>query len=341
MISSPWTCGTQTHCLPGLTLELSERQGTPRRKMAVDEFEPQNVLALNLRLLQIGGIWWRDLKGNSVKVVLYRCYQTIFFLIHICFNITSYLYAILSDESFAEYSEGLLVCIAQVLHLTKLIPVLFQREKMTKLTVTLENNFYVHGNSLNNEEKLIIKNAIYLAKTITFLYFGTVCISTFLMILTPPTLALASRQVNSTIHGGYSLLIWKVWLPVDPTVYPYNVLTYLFQVSSTFSEGCFIIGGLNAFYFVLIIYTTSQFELLSSSLKNAKKNIQDQIMEDSTDNKDSSGAVVRRTAEDIKIKQAVSEWSSGDDALYLTKNEGLKESSYLKECIKYHQHLLV
>ena len=279
------------------------------------------------------------MKGNPVKVLLYRCYQMTVFLIHICFNITSYLYAIMADESFAEFSECLIVCIAQFLHGTKLIPVLLHREKMTKLTINLEKNFYIHGNNLNDEEKSIIKNAMYLAKTVTFLYFGTVCTSTFVMILTPPTLALTSRQVNSTIQRGYNLLIWKAWFPVDPMVYPYNILTYLFQVSSTFSEGCFIIGGLNAFYFVLIIYTTSQFQLLSSSLRNAKKNVRDQI-KDSTDNKGTSTAVVRRTAEDTKIQHTVSERRSEDDVLYLTKDEGLRVSRYVKECIKYHQHIL-
>jgi len=307
--------------------------------MAGDEFDPQKILTLNLRLLQTGGIWWRDMKGNPVKVTLFRCYQKTVLLIYICFNITSYLYAILADESFAEFSECLMVCIAQFLHGTKLIPVLLHREKTTKITINLEKNFYVHGNNLNDEEKSIIKNAMYLAKTTTFIYFGTVCTATFIMILTPPTLALTSRQVNSTIQIGYNLLIWKAWFPVDPTVYPYNILTYLFQVSSTLSEGCFIIGGLNAFYFVLIIYTISQFQLLSSSLRNAKKNVRDQI-KDSTDNKGTSAAVVRRTAEDTKIQHTVSERRSEDDALYLTKEEGLKVSSYMKECIKYHQRIL-
>ena len=329
-----------TYIQPSRTHFTTQRQTrNSKKKMAVDEFEPPKVLTLNLRLLQIGGIWWRDMKGKPVKILLYRCYQMTVFLIHICFNITSYLYAILADESFAEFSECLLVCIAQFLHGTKLIPVLLQRDKMTRLTVTLESKFYIHGNNLNDEEKSIIKNAMYLAKTVTFLYFGTVCTATFVMILTPPTLALTSRQVNSTIQRGYNLLIWKAWFPVDPTVYPYNILTYLFQVSSTSSEGCFIIGGLNAFYFVLIIYTTSQFQLLSSSLRNAKKNVRDQI-KDSTVNEGSSGAVVRRTAKDTKIRHTISEQRSEDDELYLTKEEGLRLSSYMKQCIKYHQQIL-
>jgi len=307
--------------------------------MAGDEFDPQKILTLNLRLLQTGGIWWRDMKGNSFKVLAYRCYQTLVILGHITFDITLFLHAILANESFFEFSESLMVCLVQFLHGTKLIPFLLHREKMTKITINLEKNFYIHGNNLNDEEKSIIKNAMYLAKTTTFIYFGTVCTTVFIMIVTPPTLVLTSRQVNSTTQKGYNLLVWKAWFPVDSTVYPYNILTYLFQVSSTLSEGCFIIGGLNAFYFVLIIYTISQFQLLSSSLRNAKKNVRDQI-KDSTDNKGTSAAVVRRTAEDTKIQHTVSERRSEDDALYLTKEEGLKVSSYMTECIKYHQHIL-
>jgi hypothetical protein len=307
--------------------------------MGADKLDPKKVLSLNLKLLQIGGIWWRDIKGNPLKVVLYRCYEKLVILIQVSFNVTVYLHAILADESFAEFSESLLVCVCQALHGTKLIPVLLRREKMTRLTVTLENNFYVHGNNLNNEEKSIIKNAMYLAKTITFLYFGSLCTTTTIMILTPPTLALTSGQVNSTIQRGYNLLIWKAWFPLDSTGYPYNILTYIFQVSSTFSEGCFIIGGLNAFYLVLIIYTTSQFELLSSSLRNVINNVRDQIKLDSTDNKDSSGAMPARVAEETKRQHTLSEWKSKDEAFYLAKDE-LRVSSYMKECIQYHQHIL-
>jgi hypothetical protein len=110
------------------------------------------------------------------------------------------------------------------------------------------------------------------------------------------------------------------------------------QVSGTISEGCFIIGGLNAFYFVLIIYTTSQFQLLSSSLRNAKQNVREQI-KDSTNNKESSTVAVR-TAEDTKVQHTVSDCRFEDEELYLTKDEGLKVSSYMKKCMKYHQHIL-
>jgi hypothetical protein len=188
--------------------------------MAVDECDPQGVLTLNFRLLKTGGIWWRDMKGNTFKVLMYHCYEALVILTHITFDITVYLHAILADESFEEFSESLMICTAQILHGTKLIPVLLQREKVTRITVALEKNFYIHGNNLNDEEKSIIKNATYLAKTVTLLYFGSLCMTTFIMILTPPTLALTSRQVNSTIQRRYNLLIWKAWFPVDPTVYP-------------------------------------------------------------------------------------------------------------------------
>lgn len=61
---------------------------------------------------------------------------------------------------------------------------------------------------------------------------------------------------------------------------------------------------------------------------------------DSTDNKGTSGAAMRTTAKDTKILHTVSERRSEEDALSLTKDEGLKVSSYMKECIKYHQHIL-
>jgi hypothetical protein len=206
---------------------------------------------------------------------------------------------------------------------------------MTRLTTDLEHNFYIHGKNLNNEEKYIIKKAMYLAKTITWLYFGSLCTATCVMILTPPTLALTSRQVNSTTQYGHNLLIWKAWLPVDPTLYPYNILAYLSQVALTFTEGCFIIGGLNAFYLVLIIYTTSQFELLNSSLRNATRNIRHQIEENSIANKANSGVLVAKGTHEPKT-----EGGSTNEALCFTRDDEIQVSTYIKECIQYHQYLL-
>lgn len=341
------TCNICTYALasrPHLLQQFRAQQNKMDTKgeMKLDELDPREILSLNLRLLKIGGIWWRDmgLTGN----LLYRCYERFVILLYFSFNITVYLHAILAEENVAEFSESLLVCVCQVLHGTKLIPVVLRRKKMTSLTVNLENNFYIHGKNLNHEEKSIIKNAMSLAKTTTILYFGSLCVTTSVMILTPPTLVLTSGLVNSTIKQGHGLLIWKAWLPVDATVYPYNIFAYIHQVALTFVEGCFIIGGLNAFYLVLIIYTTSQFELLSSSLRNATQNIRDQIKKDYTVNKDSSGAdtsmlVVTKAAEVIYIQQRFSDRSSEYKASYFKYDEN-KVSSYMKECVQYHQNLL-
>jgi hypothetical protein len=313
----------------------------------LDELDPREILSLNLSLLKIGGIWWRDmgLRGNPFKVFFYRCYERFVILLYFSFTITLYLHAILAEESVAEFSESLLACICQVLHGTKLLPVVLRRKKMTSLTVALENNFYIHRQNLNHEEKSIIKNAMSLAKTTTVLYLGSICVTVSIMILTPPTLALTSGRVNSTIKQGYNLLIWRAWLPVDPNVYPYNIFAYIHQAASTFAEGCFIIGSLNAFYIVLIIYTTSQFELLCSSLRNATQNIRDQIKEGSTVNKGSSGAetgmLVDTGATEVPHTQhTFSDRSSGKKALYFIKHAEYKESSYIKECVQYHQNLL-
>jgi hypothetical protein len=316
-----------------------------RKKL--DELDPRKILSLNLRLLKIGGIWWRDicLRGNPLKVFFYRCYESFVILLYLSFNITVYLHAILAEENVAEFSESLLVCVCQVLHGAKLIPVVLRRKNMTSLTVTLENNFYIHKKNLNHEEKSIIKNAMSLAKTTTILYFGSLCVATATMILKPPTIALTSRQVNSTMKQGYNLLVWKAWLPVDPTAYPYNIFAYIYQVALTFIEGCFIIGGLNAFYLVLIIYTTSQFELLCSSLRNATQNIREQIKENYTSNKSCSGPdtgmlMVTRTVQETLIQHRYLDRSSGNKLLHFTEYGQHEASSYMKECVQYHQNLL-
>jgi hypothetical protein len=309
-------------------------------EMKIDELEPTKILSLNFRILKIGGVWWRDIRGTPLKVFLYHCYEAYVILLYFSFNITVYMHAILAEENVAEFSESLLVCVCQVLHGTKLIPVVLRREKMTRLTVDLENNFYIHGKNLNNEEKRIVTKAMYLAKTITWMYFGSLCTATGTMILTPPTLALTSGQVNSTVKNGRNLLIWKAWLPVDPSSYPYNILAYVSQVALTFTEGCFVIGGLNAFYLVLIIYTTSQFELMNSSLRNAARNIRQQTEEDAIANKASSGAVVATATREDNRERALVELGITDEILCLTEDDEVRVSTYIKECIQYHQHLL-
>jgi len=309
----------------------------------LNEMDPNEVLSLNLRILKIGGIWWRNIKGNPLKVFFYRCYEKFVILLHMSFNITVYMHAILAEENVAEFSGSLLVCICQILHGTKLIPVVLRRKAMTRLTVTLENNFYTHGKNLNHEEKSIIKRAMRLAKITTYLYFGSLCTTTCIMILTPPILALTSEQKNSTIQHGNKFLIWKAWWPVDTTVYPYNILAYIHQAVLTSIEGCFIIGGLNAFYLVLIIYTTSQFELLCSSLSNAKQNIQDEIKKDSIINKAISGSEIGTLVDAGSVEESNIQHTFSDpdtEALYFTRVDEHKVSTYMKECIQYHQRLL-
>ncbi|PNF40567.1 hypothetical protein B7P43_G06757 [Cryptotermes secundus] len=317
-----------------------QEMDSKEEKMTLDEVDPSKILSLNLGILKIGGVWWRDIRGTPLKLFFYRCYEMYVILLHLSFNITVYLHAILAEENVAEFSESLLVCVCQVLHGTKVIPVVLRRKKMTSLTVDLENNFYIHGKNLNNEEKYIIKKAMHLANTITWLYFGSLCTATCVMILTPPTLALTSGQVNSTTQHGYNLLIWKAWLPIDPTIYPYNILAYFSQVALTFQEGCFIIGGLNAFYLVLIIYTTSQFELLSSSLRNATRNIGHQTEENSVINKASPGAVVAKATHETNTKHTLLERGTIDEAICFTRDDEIQVSTYIKECIQYHQYLL-
>jgi hypothetical protein len=73
-------------------------------------------------------------------------------------------------------------------------------------------------------------------------------------------------------------------------------------------------------------------------LRNAKKNVREQI-KDCTNNKGSSGGVVRTA--DTEAQHTVSERRFEEqEELYPTKDEGLKVSDYMKECIKYHQNVL-
>jgi hypothetical protein len=311
-----------------------------KEEMKLDDFDPSKILSLNFRILKMGGVWWRDIRGPPLKIFLYHCYEMYVILLYFSFNITVYLHAVLAQEDVAEFSESLLVCVCQVLHGSKLIPVVLRRQKMTKLTMDLENNFYIHGKNLDNEEKRIIKRAMQLAKTITWLYFGSLCTATGTMILTPPTLALTSGQVNNTIKHGRSLLIWKAWLPIDPKAYPYNILAYISQVALTFTEGCFVIGGLNAFYLVLIIYTTSQFELMNWSLRNAAQNIRQKIREQSVANTASSGAVVAKATLEASTELTLIGRDNTGGTLCITRDDEIQVSTYVKECIEYHQYLL-
>ncbi|KAJ4433948.1 hypothetical protein ANN_16267 [Periplaneta americana] len=171
---------------------------------------------------------------------------------------------------------------------------------MTKFTRNLENNFYIHSQSLSPYEKTVIKNTMKLARSVTFMYFGSLCTTTTIMVLTPPILALTT---NST-----KLMIWKVWYPVDASQYPYNIFIYIHQILGTVSEGCFVIGSVNAFYFAIIICMASQYKLLCVSLRNAKKfaNVND-------------SSTVLDFPRDTKDR---------------------KMGEYVKRCVKYHQRLL-
>ncbi|KAJ4433949.1 hypothetical protein ANN_16268 [Periplaneta americana] len=300
-----------------------------------DEVDPKTILSLNLKLLKFAGVWWRDIRGNPLKKFLYHCYEKLIVYSYSFFTITVFLHMIFAEENLGEYCESMLLCFCQVLHTSKLIPFVRRKEHLAKLTATLEDNFYIHGKSLNGEEKSLIRRAMKQAKWTTMIYFCSLCCTAFIMILTPPTLAFTMHPENETALENRKLLVFKAWYPFDISHYPYNLLIYMNQVVSTFIEGVCIIGTVNPFYMVLIIYTGYQFELLCLSLRRAKDQLKNATKIEG----------LMLGSDVVESRKSVKKSITGEDMdtyweLECSTDASQLITTYMKECMMYHQNIL-
>jgi hypothetical protein len=345
-----------------------------------NKVEPTECLYLNLIFLKLGSIFPLDEVSSLTWInVLYKGYTTFTVTLFYSVSIAAPLFIICEDYPLQDGIEVMSILLTQVRSAMKLMTFILYRKEVQKLIRTLYENFYIHGRNLTAEESSIIREAIGYARRITLGYVILYCITGLSMILHPltsTTTGLGDADASNYTAGPHRSLPFKSYYPNwDSKKSPEFEIEYAAQATLTALEA-WCMGCIDTFCVTLMIYVGCQFDLLGISLKNINKNvllksgpgiykkrIKDSYPKQILILKRSDLFVIPEKVEN-KIRQNVNDsdclntmdestlqdittqfgWGEGNRALSTVKSYMQVERetvTYIKECIKYHQSLLM
>jgi hypothetical protein len=345
-----------------------------------NEVQPTECLHLNLTLLKLGSIFPLD-EVSSVTCInfLYKGYTAFTVILFYSVSIAAPLFIICEDYPLQDGIEVMSIILTQIRSGMKLMTFILYRKEVRSLIRNLYENFYIHGRDLTAEESCVIREATGHTRRMTsaciILYF----ITGLSMVLHPLTSARAepddegSSNCTSAPHRS---LPFKSYYPNwDHTKSPEYEIEYIAQATLTILEA-WSLGCIDTFCVALMIYVGCQFDLLGISLKNVKKNVLmrcgPQIYEKGIKGyyrkqiptvesaefpviSDEAGNSPRKSVNDRNYLHP----TDGIILLHISKQFGWREGhrtsstvdsyahveseteTYIKECIKHHQSLLM
>ncbi|XP_033611727.1 odorant receptor coreceptor-like [Cryptotermes secundus] len=342
-------------------------------KVPENKVEPKECLYLNLALLKLGSIFPFDEVSSLTWInILYKGYTTFTVTLFYSVSIAAPLFIICEDYPLQDGIEVMSILLTQLRSGMKLMTFILYRKEVQNLIRTLYENFYIHDRNLTAEESSIIRQATGYARKITTSYIILYCITGLSMILhplTPTRVELGEKDTLNYTAGPHRSLPFKSYYPNwDSTKSPQYEIEYAAQATLTALEA-WCMGCIDSFCVTLMICVGYQFDLLSISLKNINKNAlmksgpeiykkriegnyPEQIL------KNPALFVIQEKGEN-RIRKNVNNRDCLNRTYGSTLRFGCGEGShtsstmksfaqverenltYVKECIKYHQSLLM
>ncbi|KAJ9583493.1 hypothetical protein L9F63_022165, partial [Diploptera punctata] len=219
------------------------------------------------------------LPGTTQSEILSRRIIRFIMLIN---NITiltgNYIEVYNSRSNFVDMIQSVSVSITVLKCLVKYVVVLLHEEELRYVLDKLMNNFYIHENIF--EEKIIstIKEKKKTAWWISIPYIVNV-MSTIALMGLDQTSALYQpsnepehrNDTNETVAFTRILAV-RMWLPINKQLSPQYEIGYFYQlIASSFVVYCTLV--IDSFVAVVMMYVSTQFELLGSSIRQAKQNV--------------------------------------------------------------------
>jgi hypothetical protein len=342
--------------------------------------EPTDCLYLNLALLKLGSIFPFD-EVSSLNWInfLYKGYTTFTVTLFYSVSVAAPLFIICEDYPLQDGIEVMSILLTQVRSGMKLMTFVLYRKEIQNLIMTLYENFYSHDRNLTAEESSIIQEAVRYGKKITMGYIILYCITGLAMILQPLTSTRAELDEEDALNytaGPYRNLPFKSYYPNwDSTKSPEYEIEYAAQATLTALEA-WCMGCIDTFCVTLMICVGCQFDLLGISLKNVNKNVLLKsgpgiykkrikgyypermlilkspalfVIPEKVENKirknvngrdclnTTNGSILR----DITTQFGLGEGSHTPSTLKSYMQVERETVAYIKECIKYHQSLLM
>ncbi|XP_069696512.1 uncharacterized protein [Periplaneta americana] len=117
------------------------------------------------------------------------------------------------------------------------------------------------------------------ARWCTVMFCSLIYIASAIMVVTPFMVNVTSSQLLSPSNTSDEapvkprMLTWLTWYPFDLTIQENYIAALIHQSISTAVEGISVVAMPSAFYYVVIIHMTAQFELISESLREAQEQV--------------------------------------------------------------------
>jgi hypothetical protein len=342
--------------------------------------EPKHCVDVNLTLLKWGAVFpFDDLSSSAWINILYKCYKIFNVILFLFVSLFMPGYVFANDCSLEEAIEVISIVMTQVRSGMKLMTFVLYRKEIRNLIKALYKNFYIRGEELDAQESRIVQEAIENGRRVSIGYFILVCATVVAMLLHPITFKPTEMDQEGALNhtaGPRRILPFKLYFPKwIPTTSPKYEIEYVVQIMITTLEGWFV-GSADSFCATIMILIGCQFDLLCNSLMKINKgeslksaiethekrtesyskhalildksstlrmkaertgnNIRN-IMNDN----DCLNELHERTSQDTDMEF---EWEEGNHMLLTAKSYEQTEReaiTYVKECIRYHQSLLM
>lgn len=349
-------------------------------KKSGKRLEPKHCVDVNLMLLKWGAVFpFDDLSSSAWINILYKCYMIFNVALFHFVSVFMLGYVFANDCSLEDIIEVLSIWMTQVRSGMKLMTFILYRKEIRNLIQTLYKNFYIRGKELDDQESRIVREAIENGRKVSIGYFSLVSSTVVAMLLHPLTFKPNEMDQEGALNhtaGPHRILPFKLYFPKwDATTSPQYEIEYVVQIMITTLEGWFI-GSIDSFSATIMILVGCQFDLLCNSLLKINKNEslksgiethgkrteiyskQTLILDKNSTLRmkgESTGNEIRnnmndsdclnewheRTYQDTDMEF---EWEEGKHMLLTAKSYEQTEReamTYVKECIRYHQSLLV
>jgi hypothetical protein len=342
--------------------------------------EPKHCLDVNLMLLKWGAVFPFDAVSSSTWInILYKCHMifnvALFLFVSLC--MAGYVFA--NDCSLEEAIEVMSIVMTQVRSGMKLIPFVLYRKEIRNLISALYKNFYVRDKELDAEESRIVQEAIENGRRVSIGYFALVSSTVAAMLLNPLTYRPTEMDQEGVLNhtaGPSRILPFKLYIPKwNSTTSPQYEIEYVIQIMIGALEGWFV-GSIDSFCVTIMILVGCQFDLLCNSLMkiNKDESLKSEIetYEKRTEIYSKQTLIVDKNstlsmkAEGVENKfrnntndsDCLNEWherNSQDTDMEFEGEEGKhmlltakcyeqterEAITYVKECIRHHQSLLM
>jgi hypothetical protein len=221
-----------------------------------EDLRKQGALDLLLNILRCGGMLLDASVTNSARrIFLYNLSKavTISCIVIVSFGIIVENY--LTSDKLDTFAESFGLLITQTKNSVKLIALFVHRKKILEIISNAGEHFFIHGKNLSLVESSLIGKHLRRAKMYTFIFW------------TQWALCLISQSAsNRKTDNEVREMPIRMWVPFDTTHSPYYELGYTYNIVPCIILSWYV-AVTDTLFFVVVIQTTAQFEILGHSLR--------------------------------------------------------------------------